>query len=308
MHHEVTKALWDSYAAGEKGDFFMAYIYLRYLHHMVDIGFETPDNPRSEVLEKLDDNTEELVKAYLANVGEGFMSADTNIYHSKVVKLQDALKLVTQQEDLNLSPSEKVIPFKLAKDVILANPESIAVGTCPCRLASAEPCLPDPMEVCLFVGDPYASFIAEQNPRFRRIGQDEAVEILEDCHERGLVHSAYFKKEMHNSFFAICNCCSCCCGGVKMWNLLDGQGIHIAPSGYVAEVREDCNGCGICAENVCNFNAISMDEVTSQALISFDKCMGCGVCEDMCLLGAIGLRRDPAKGEPLDIEELKGMG
>jgi ferredoxin len=32
--------------------------------------------------------------------------------------------------------------------------------------------------------------------------------------------------------------------------------------------------------------------------------MGCGVCEDICSIGAITLERDSSKGEPLDIEEL----
>jgi ferredoxin len=32
--------------------------------------------------------------------------------------------------------------------------------------------------------------------------------------------------------------------------------------------------------------------------------MGCGICEDVCLVEAISLRREPSKGEPLDLEEL----
>ena len=32
--------------------------------------------------------------------------------------------------------------------------------------------------------------------------------------------------------------------------------------------------------------------------------MGCGVCEDVCLAEAISLRREPSKGDPLDLEEL----
>ena len=93
-----------------------------------------------------------------------------------------------------------------------------------------------------------------------------------------------------------------------MWNLLEGQGVNVAPSGYVAEVNEDCNGCGICAEDVCHFSAITMDEAEPGAVIDFDKCMGCGVCQDVCPVEAISLRREPSKGEPLDIEELTSIG
>lgn len=308
MHHESTKALWDSFPFEEKAEFFIAYIYLKYLHQMIDAGLGESRQMNAGVLEKPDESAMELVMASLDGIAEGFMSADTNSYHSKVVKLKDAIQLVTQKEDLNLKPSEKVVPFKVARDVILKNPESIAVTACPCRRASANPCLDEPMEVCIFVGEPWASFATDQNPRFRKIDQSEAVKILEDCHERGLVHCAYFKKELRNGFYAICNCCSCCCGGLKMWNLLEGQGVNVAPSGYVAEVNEDCNACGICAEDVCHFSAITMDEAEAEAVIDFDKCMGCGVCQDVCPVEAISLRREPSKGEPLDIEELRALG
>ncbi len=89
-----------------------------------------------------------------------------------------------------------------------------------------------------------------------------------------------------------------------MWNLLEGSIPIMAPSGYVAEVNEECVGCGTCVdENACHFNAISIEE--EKAVIAYEKCMGCGVCEDVCPEGAIVLKKDPAKGEPLDIEEMK---
>ncbi len=59
-----------------------------------------------------------------------------------------------------------------------------------------------------------------------------------------------------------------------MWNLLEGTVPILAPSGYVAEIGEDCVGCGTCLdEHAYHFNAISM-------------------------------KRDAAKGEPLDLDKL----
>jgi len=157
------------------------------------------------------------------------------------------------------------------------------------------------------VGDPGADFIANLNPKFRHISQEEAVKILEESHARGDVHCAYFKREIANRFFAICNCCSCCCMGVKMWNLIggipgakaSGDLVFMVPSGYVAEVDEDvCAGCGTCAE-LNNFNCITMDD-DDHPVINHDNCMGCGGCEGVCPEGAISLRLDPSKGDPLD--------
>jgi formate hydrogenlyase subunit 6/NADH:ubiquinone oxidoreductase subunit I len=90
-----------------------------------------------------------------------------------------------------------------------------------------------------------------------------------------------------------------------MWNLMEGALPLLAPSGYVSEVSDECNGCGSCAENTCHFQAIRLDEDGQKAVINLQKCMGCGVCVDVCPVGAVSLRREPSKGDPLDIEELK---
>jgi heterodisulfide reductase subunit A-like polyferredoxin len=76
----------------------------------------------------------------------------------------------------------------------------------------------------------------------------------------------------------------------------------IASSGYVAVVESDlCAGCGECA-GLCQFAAISVDD--GFAHIDASACMGCGVCVAHCPQEAIDLLREPAKGEPLEIEKL----
>lgn len=307
MHHEITRALYDDYPLEDKSEFFGGYLYLKYIQHFLALGLQACGFSPKE-LPKLDEGIEDMLQALQLQIGEAAMSHETSIYHAKIVKLQDAIKLVTQKEDVNISPPETVMPFKIARDIILHHPDSIAVGTCPCRAASPNSCLPPPMEVCLFLGDPYASFIAHHNQQYRKISQEEAVKVLEFSHEKGFVQCAYFEKAAGNRLDAICNCCDCCCLGIKMWNLLDGTVPILAPSGYVSEVNDDCNGCGICAENTCRFHAISMDEDGQKAVINIHKCMGCGVCEDVCPTGALSLRREPSKGDPLDIEELKSRG
>jgi len=316
MHHS-TKAFYDAFSTKEKNDFYGGYLYLKYINQFASIACKAIGLPYKEKVHEdqgpLDEGLAEMIEIYTQEITEMSQGgAETDIYHSKVVKLMDAIKLVTQNKDLELPLPEQVVPWKVAKDVILQNPQSIAVGPCGCRLNSDNPCIEYPMDVCLMVGDPAADFITNLNPRFRQITQDEAVSILEESHQRGDVHCAYFKREIANRFFAICNCCSCCCMGVKMWNMIGGipgaknagDLVFLVPSGYVAEVDEDvCSGCGTCAE-LNNFNCITMDD-DDHPIINYDNCMGCGGCEGVCPEGAISLRLDASKGTPLDIEKLQ---
>lgn len=54
---------------------------------------------------------------------------------------------------------------------------------------------------------------------------------------------------------------------------------------------------------MCQFGAISVDDGFVRASM-VTTCMGCGVRVAHCPQKAISLRRDPAKGEPLEIQKL----
>ena len=305
-----TKALFEFYGKEGEKDFEGAYLYMKYLYEFVSIIFQSMGKPPIPELAKVEPEVLQKIFSRLADIASGYGSNETSIYHSKVLKLEDAEKLVTQEVDVHIDVPETIVPFKLAKDVILNTPDAIAVGTCPCRKANPESsCMPDPMEACMFLGDPHASFIVEHNPKFRKVTQEEAVEILEDCHKRGFVHCAYFKKDMGSRLYAICNCCSCCCASLKGLELLhsgETDFASVVSSGYLAVVGDDCIGCGECVD-YCNFNAISMNEDESVAVVDLKRCMGCGVCEGGCSSGAITLRKEPSKGGVLDVEALKKL-
>lgn len=229
-----------------------------------------------------------------APAGRGM--ADT--YHGKVVTLEAATQLIRVEQDVNLGDLEQIIPYSTARDIVLRNPDHIVVIDCPCRSARANPCLP--LDVCLIVGEPFASFIAEHQPaRSRWITRDEAEQILREEHGRGHVHHAFFKDAMLGRFYAICNCCECCCGAMGAHR----NGVPmLAASGYVSAVDDElCAGCGECID-VCQFAALSLVDGVSH--VDWNACMGCGVCVDHCATGALSLVRDEGKGIPLEMRAL----
>jgi Pyruvate/2-oxoacid:ferredoxin oxidoreductase delta subunit len=150
----------------------------------------------------------------------------------------------------------------------------------------------------MVVGQPFVDFVLEHKPKSsRRLTQSEALDLLQAEHERGRVHSAWFKDSMLDRFYSICNCCKCCCGGIEA---MMNYGIPwLAPSGYIAQVDKDlCTACDTCA-NACPFGAISLGE--NGIALDWQKCMGCGVCIDPCPNNARSLVRDERKGVPLDV-------
>jgi ferredoxin len=225
--------------------------------------------------------------------------ADT--YHGKVVPLENARKLVTVNRPLELPNLEKVIPYKRARDLILENPDHIVALDCPCRSARENPCLP--LDVCLIVGEPFASFMLEHHAKkARAITRDEAVAILEAENKRGHVAHAFFKDAMLDRFYAICNCCSCCCGAMQAQR--SGTPM-LSSSGYVCKLDVGtCVKCGDC-EPLCQFGAIDLSRAYH---IDEEICMGCGVCVNACQYDALSLVLDPARGEPLEIHKLMQDG
>lgn len=294
---DSTKKMSKMFGSGEAERTVHLYLYARYLPHYIyklggPVGLvdrPPPDDIPPEV--------EEMLEILAHRVARELNSAETSTYHAKVVPLKDAEQLVTVEEDIELTDLDKVIPFEIARDIVMVNPQKIALVDCACRTLSDEPC--EPVDVCMVVGDPFASFVVEHGVMNARwITAEEAVDILKREDERGHVHNAFFKDVVGGRFYAICNCCSCCCLGMKAWNT---AGVPIlAPSGYVARVGEECTACGDC-EEICPFGAVRLDEA---AVVDENKCMGCGVCEGACEFGAIRLELEPSKGEPLDIKKL----
>lgn len=280
-------------------DFLHGYVYARWPYLYISIG--KGEHRYSAQLAKLTTLFNRIFLPLLHRNGSNEKpAAETfaDTYHGKVVPIEAAKQLVMVNEDIRLENLERIIPYGQARDILLKNPDHIVALDCPCRTAKESSC--GPVDVCLIVGEPFASFVYEHHThRSRWIDSEQAVDILRAEEERGHVHHAFFKDAMLGRFYAICNCCACCCGAM---------GAHqrgtpmLASSGYLSQVDQDlCIGCGDC-NDYCQFFALSVDN--GYALIDQEACMGCGICASHCEQGAITLIHDQTRGAPLEIMDL----
>jgi len=280
-------------------DFIHGYIYGRWPYFYIRTGVNPP-----RLLRPLAQFADWLIRRRELGRhkdGNGHVPASPTIadtYHGKVVPLESAKRLVQVHEDVRLTVPEHVVPFAIARDIVMEHPDHIVTLDCPCRMARENPCLP--LDVCLIVGEPFASFVLDHQPEHaRRITPDEAVDILKAEDQRGHVHHAFFKDAMLQRFYAICNCCSCCCGAMQAHQ----TGIPmLISSGYVSSVDEQlCVGCGSCVEK-CQFDALAVHD--GHVVVDVAVCMGCGICVNTCPQEALSLERSPERPAPLEIHAL----
>jgi len=119
------------------------------------------------------------------------------------------------------------------------------------------------------------------------ISRDEALAILDETEETGLVHTVSNSVEGVNY---VCNCCGCCCGilrGITEWGVENS----VARANYFAETDIDtCVGCETCVGR-CQVGAVSVpDDV---AVVDRSRCLGCGLCVTGCPSDAMHLRLRP---------------
>ncbi|MFP4476583.1 MAG: ATP-binding protein [Desulfatibacillaceae bacterium] len=177
----------------------------------------------------------------------------------------------------SVSASQEILPYESVKRLIDEN-DTIAVTRCTCRL-TAKKC-DHPLEICLQIGKA-ADYNIERGTG-RQIDKKEAMELIDQAEEAGLIHVTMNKSE--NMHF-ICNCCGCCCITMPVM-IKYGRKLN-DPSRYCAEIDVDaCDACETCVDR-CWFNAIEVGDV---AVVDVDKCMGCGVCQITCPTDAITLK------------------
>jgi len=202
----------------------------------------------------------------------------TSSYRGKATPLEDAKKLVQVNLNVPIENLERILPLGEAKSIVYRTGERILVAECVCRKLKKDHC--QPVEVCLFVGKDVASFVHKQKPdQSRWITQNEAIEILEETDRRGWSHLTFSRDICNDEFFVICNCCQCCCAAVMLQSQIGIPVLH--SSGYRVEVLEHCTGCGRC-QAICPLGAIGLDLENTKAVVDRTKCLACGVCVSNC--------------------------
>lgn len=181
----------------------------------------------------------------------------------------------------SLRDESQVLPFDALAEM-LEKVGYYAVGHCPCRQIArfeGEGC-DHPTERCMHFGT-LGRYLVEAG-HARRIDKEEALCMLREATEEGLVHVC---DNVDGLLHTICNCCPCCCA---FFRAKFTRGLNtISPSSYVARVKEDdCAGCGICEER-CPVGAVKVSGGT--AMVDFEACIGCGVCTPTCQEEAIRL-------------------
>jgi len=202
--------------------------------------------------------------------------------HTKVVEnsmSRPFFRIIPVEESISFQ--SRVLAYESCQDVIEAC-DQIAVTRCPCRIRARKCSRPE--EICIQMGK--AAEYALDRGTGRQVSKKEAMQLLRQAEEAGLVHNTLNKAD---GMYFICNCCGCCCIALRS---IIKEGRQVTdPSRFLAKVDgEVCTACKAC-EDRCYFGAIEVQEKGGKAVacVNPEKCLGCGICRINCPDEAITL-------------------
>ena len=157
---------------------------------------------------------------------------------------------------------------------LIQKQENFWVSNCGCRENRGK-CTQSRLDVCLMFTDQVAPTGSGMHP----ISFDDARRILQEGRQKMLVARPFRSEKNPSVVEGICFCCDDCCA-----YFLDPT--EICDEGDLIEVtdHDKCTLCGDCAP-VCYFHARRVED--GRMRIHPERCYGCGLCVDVCLLGAI---------------------
>ncbi len=167
--------------------------------------------------------------------------------------------------------------------------DPLAVSTCFCRheakLIDENDNCGKPNDVCMQFGIG-AQFVIDRKMG-RKITKEEALSILNQSEEAGLVHASLNRQEID----FICNCCSCHCMILQTALAQPRPGFSLTSGFQPVWNSELCTACETCIDR-CPAEALSLGEEEIPE-VNLDRCIGCGVCATGCREEAITLVERP---------------
>jgi ferredoxin len=228
----------------------------------------------------IDKELAQLFKDYYNEAGLEEIGA-SNVPGFKVVPLKETIKT-----------ESALYPYQMLEDSI-RNARVISVADCVCRKEAkllGEGC-DHPIETCLSFGVAAEYYI--ENGMGREITADEAIRIIKETDESGLVHAGANSKHLSN----ICNCCPCCCVSMKGMIQLGHNKEKYMNALFESIIDADlCISCGNCVER-CPVEAITLGDI---AIVDRDLCLGCGLCVGVCSEEAISMKPREDAVEPFN--------
>jgi len=171
---------------------------------------------------------------------------------------------------------------------LIEEAKSFQLNECICRKGKAllgQPC-GHTLEACLSFTTEEGEF--DKYAKGKIISKEEALKVIADAEEEGLVHCTYNVEHGH---IFLCNCCPCCCGLLRSIKEFRVPSV-LAKSNFVASIdQESCIACGVCADERCPMDAIVEEDGAYRVLV--ERCVGCGVCTSTCPTESITLVRKP---------------
>lgn len=214
----------------------------------------------------------------------------------KVWRKVPQLRTIPVGKSINIQT--EAMPYEQAHELIRRH-KNLAVSNCICRQEQhiiGKGCK-KPQESCMSFG--MAAKTTVRSGRGRAISQEEALSIMEQAEEAGLVLQPANSK---NPLF-MCTCCGCCCGVLRGLKF-DPKPGKLVSSPFIASFNpETCKGCGTCIKR-CQMEAFHLDN--KKAVLDLDRCIGCGLCVSTCPTKSLSLVRKPKDQQsyvPKDIRE-----
>jgi ferredoxin len=213
-------------------------------------------------LERMDKEFAEIMEEYFEKTGYSELFGTQPPVH-RIIPVNKAI-----------TPELSIFPYDTAEN-LLENAQSWGVRECICKKHQellGEKCQYS-KNVCLTFSSLPDAYV--ESDVTKSLTKQEAIELLKQAEEEGLVHNSMNVQQGHDY---ICNCCGCCCGVIRGLTERDQPAAFVKSNYHIHIDKELCIACGDC-EDRCQFGALEVEETCE---VDLKKCVGCGVCVLTC--------------------------